>query len=798
MAPLAGRVTQAASDGRRDVAGVCFVLAVVAIYLSPALKDGGVFGPLDIASHLSGLTAGLFGRVHNGLDGDLVTQMIPWYTLDWHAVHAGQFPLWNDYSVLGMPQFLNFESSTLSLPDLVGYLFPLRDAFLVVVAGKLTIAGTGTYLFARVVRIRPAGAAFAAVSFMLSGAFSAWIGWSMADVFAWAGYLAGFAVLTYRHPRRWRYVVLLAICCAFFVYGGFPEANILLGTGLAALFVAGGVAVIVRGQPISAAGAGRMACGLGAGAALSAPLWLPGIQLISLASRYREAGAGELPIHTSVLALVPGYSGLPLSGSLSFGATNYYETVSYVGIFAIVLALAALWSFRSRPLVVGLAAATVVTLAMTYEIGGFHPLVGLANDLGLGTTVLPRARAVTSFLVAVLAGLGLDGALLALETRRHRAIGARSEPASASILQRNRPVVESDVASSRRFAATLLAAALVVAAVVGYVAYRGATALQPAAEHRLRLASLLWPCVVTGAALVVAAVIYGATRSGLRRPTAALRGAVIVVLLGGQAIYLVGFGDDLNTYSHTFYGATSATRQLASLVGDGLVGLDAPGTTVRQFGGAGFYPNINIAYGVREFAVHDPLMPQEYFELPPVVVGSRLNLFDLDIDSAALARRYGVNFILAVGKTPPAGTTFVARIKSQSLYSVPGAAQFYFAHPPAGARVTSITHPGNYSFTVSLKTPSPTEVVLAVTALPGWHVTSDGRALPVQPYGGVMEEVSVPVGRQTLQVWYWPPRLTEGIDLAIAALVVLLFAPLVLLAVGSPRWPWRRSRRADD
>jgi hypothetical protein len=305
-----------------------------------------------------------------------------------------------------------------------------------------------------------------------------------------------------------------------------------------------------------------------------------------------------------------------------------------------------------------------------------------------------------------------------------------------------------------------------------------------------------WPGVVTGAALLVAAAIFAATRTtrARSRPATALRAAVVVVLLGGQVAYLVGFGDNLNTYSHSFFGATPATEQLASLVGDGLVGLDAPSAGLRVFGGAGFYPNVNIGYGVREFAGHDPVLPQEYFAGSHHAPGATVNLYDADIDSAALARSFGIEFILAVAGAVPPGARFVARIGPESLYSVPDAAQFYFADPPAGARVTSITHPGNYSWTVKLDTPAPTKVVLAVTALPGWQVTSDGRALPVQPYGGLMEAVAVPAGRQTLEVRYWPRRLSEGIDLALAALAVLLLAPLALFAVASARGGRRRRR----
>jgi len=85
-------------------------------FLSPAVVDGGTFGPFDYDTTLTLLGSGLYPAVHNLSNGDAVSQMISWNALDWRMIHAGHFPLWNDYSGLGMPEFLNFESGVLSFP----------------------------------------------------------------------------------------------------------------------------------------------------------------------------------------------------------------------------------------------------------------------------------------------------------------------------------------------------------------------------------------------------------------------------------------------------------------------------------------------------------------------------------------------------------------------------------------------------------------------------------------------------------------------------------------------------------
>jgi hypothetical protein len=779
---------------RRDLLGAFAVIVVAAVYLSPALVDGAVFAPFDIANQLSGLTSGLSPVVHNHLDGDLATQMLSWNTLDWRLVHSGQFPLWNGYEALGMPQFLNFESSVLSLPDLVGYLVPLRDSFLVVVFVKLSLAGTGTYLFTRVAGGRPVAAWFAGVTYMLSGPFSGWVGWSMADVFAWAGFVAAFAVLAYRERGRPRYVVLLAVSVAFSVYGGFPEANLLLGVALGAVALVTGLVHLLRSRPPAWDGLARVAGACLAGAALSAPLWLPGISVLRTAARTKEAGLPALGLRDGVLTLFPGWNGLPTGAvPTSFGPVNYYETVSYVGIAALVLAIAAVVVLRRTALVVGLAVAGLGCAVATYGIFGFDPAHELLKAAGATSLGVGRSRILLAFVLAVLAGLGIEAMLVALAPRHRQPVERRRE---VLVDEPGRgPAVASDIAWARAYGDVLLGAALAVAVAVAVAAVVAATSKLPAAEHRARMASLLWPCVVTGATLALAGVVWLATRTVESRPRPVLRFGVVAVLLGGQAAYLAGTSGELNSYSHAFFPQDPATTELAADVGGALVGIDTGNLSdVASWGGVGFYPNVNVGYQVRQFTAHDPVFPLEYYSWPgtPAFGQSIVNLFAPSITTAAEAREYGIGFILAAARLArPAGTDFVATFAGVSLYRVPGAAQFSLAAAPAGASIGAITHPTERAWTVEVDTPAPATLVLHLTALDGWHVDAGGRPLAVRPYGTLMEQVVVPAGSHVLDVWYWPSELTTGIWLAAGGAFALLLwcSAAALLRRRSPARP---------
>ena len=396
---------------RSDVFGVGSLVVLSLAFLAPALKDGPSVGGFDLDTTLSPLGAGVYSIRHALTNGDAVSQMVAWNDLSWRLIHEGMFPLWNQLSALGMPQFLNFESSVLSLPDLFSYLVPVRFAFLVVVFAKLVIASTGAYCFARVIRCRPLAATFAGVSFMFAGAFSSWLTWPLTDVFAWGGWICAFGVMCARPTGRARHVVGLAIAVAFSIYGGFPEANIMIGVG-AVGFVVGALAMEAIGhRSIPWRGIARGVLGAVAGVALAAPLWLPGLQVIAVSHRESECPCQALPTRAFALWLSQGYYGLPTGPHPIFQLPQfkYYEAVSYVGVIAAVLVVVAIATSIRRPVVAGLVLALVVSVALTYEPRAFHPMQSLVNSLPyLKMVRFERMRTLTAFLIAVLAAIGFE------------------------------------------------------------------------------------------------------------------------------------------------------------------------------------------------------------------------------------------------------------------------------------------------------------------------------------------------------------------------------------------------------
>ena len=731
---------------RADVAGVGTLIALALAFLSPAIKDGQSFGGFDLDTSLTPLGSGVYSVTHAVTNGDAVSQMVAWNDLSWRLIHSGHFPLWNPFSALGMPQFLNFESSVLSLPDLVSYLVPARFAFLVVVFVKLCLASTGAYYFARVLGCRPLSATFAGVTFMFAGAFSSWLTWPLTDVLAWSGWVCAFGLCCVRPTGKYRHIVGLAVAVAFSIYGGFPEANVMLVLAIACLVVVAVLLVAVQRRSISMPGLVRASFGSLLGGLLAAPLWFPGLQVISRSHRTAEGSYVGLPTRSMALLFSQGYYNLPDGPNHLYllPQFKYYEAVTYVGVIAVVLVVVAIGTSYRRPVVLGLTVALLFSIAMTYQPYGFHPLQSFVNSIPeLKLIRFERMRTVTAFLVAILAAVGLEQVLhplRTLSTRRWFSLGA-----------------------------------VAVAVVVGYLDVN--SALEPAVRH-LRVGALAWPNICVLFCLGVAGYLWIAERAKSGARDVALIAAALSVT---QAGFLFFAGVGIASYSKPFFETTSAIAQLKADVGSSLVGLNGGNVTnVRDFKDVGFYPNVNVGYSVRIFGVHDPMVPSAYFASWPIRKAAPnkfgVGLFVPDIDSVALARRYGVAFVLTKqGGTVPTGMTTVAVVADETLSRVPDSTTFSFLSG-ARDRVLSATSNGDGAWKLETDGPSSGTLALRVTAEPGFAATIDGRPLRLTGLDDVMFQAQIPPGRHTITLKYLPGRLELGVGAALVALVAMLAA----------------------
>lgn len=747
-----------------DVLGVLWIVVAACAALVPTLVHGSTFGEFDSLSKY-GLTArpGVF--IHNAVAADQTDEVLPWITLAWTQVHHGHLPLWNPYEALGMPLAFNFGSGAFSFPALVSYLTPVRIVYWVQIVVSLVVGGTGAYFFGRVLRLHPVACVLAGTTWVLSGPFFGYLGLPDASVMSWVGWQFAAAVLILRGTRRLLSVVLFAVSLAFSLLAGNPQIEILI---LLALVIFVAVGLLYRTGSFGGSGPIRrplvdLVLAFVAGCALSAPLVLPGIQLADASVRKIAPSPPANPVSQVLGLLFQKFWGQPIAGSFINSQGFYQEQWVYVGVIAVALAIVALGMRWRRPEVVGLAAAAVVVGAVSVSapverVLGALPVVG--NSLWI------RALIPLAFCVAMLAGVGLDAALH--QPERQRAI---------------------------RWA---LGSFGTIAVILGVIWLFGRGTLPAYAAH-IRAESFVWPAASTAtglAAFGTLAVIDRRPGRKHRIPTRSWIFGVAGSLLICQTVFLVSGDSNIFSSSSTPYQPTPGVAALQRAVGTSLVGLGKGNQTLTGGLGLGLGPNTNIAFGIHEFAEYDPIAPSTYFTAwkPRTSPGAEfLYYFTPTIDSAAVARRYGISYVLERhGTAGPTGSGFDTRVGNEDLYRIPGAAAATLVPAVSSSRWPSIdargtaVHvewPGPSTVRIVTKSSTPRVLRLRLASFPGWQATIDGRPLALSTYASMAIQARIPAGKHVIELHYWPKPFTEG--LAAAAVTVMAFAVAALAS-------WRR------
>ena len=394
------------------VVGIAWIIGAALATLAPALHHGAALGPYDILSQ-SGLTRIAGTAVRNSSTGDQIAEMIPWSTLAWVQVHAGHVPLWDPFSGLGLPLAFNWQSGVFSLPTVIGYAFPLHIAYTVQIIVTVIVAGSGAYVLARVLHVGVLGCATAGTIYELSGSFMGWLGWPHASVMSWAGWIFAMAILIVRGHRRTRNVVGLAVFLALAAYSGQPEILTILLVSIVLFFASMLVIKLVAAHDLRSGfwPLVDFVLAVVAGVALSAPLILPGVQVLGRSTRNSESllastEAGKsLPPHDLIHLLVQGYNGLPIAGNQVFGDAVYFDTAAYLGIIAIALAVVGVVRGWRRREILALLIPTVASALIIFT----PPFDAVILHVPLVQTIdWHRDLMVLSLCIAVLAGLGMD------------------------------------------------------------------------------------------------------------------------------------------------------------------------------------------------------------------------------------------------------------------------------------------------------------------------------------------------------------------------------------------------------
>ncbi|MBI5669031.1 MAG: hypothetical protein HZC41_13585 [Chloroflexi bacterium] len=312
------------------------------------------------------------------------------------VLERDQFPLWRETIMAGQPFAANPLNKTAYPPQWLVLLLPPALHLNVMIGLHLLIAGMGMNRWALALGLRAESALFAALAYVLSPPLIAHTG---------AGHLDILYALAWWPWLMWSVRRLLAeIGVAPVLQMALSAALVFLSdvrVSLFAFITAGGYTVwkLRRIRPALP----RLVLVGALFLLLTASVTVPLLAWSPYLSR-----AGLTPDDAGVLALQPGN----LLGLLLFAVPPGVETLTYLGLPVLVLAVAGLWTRGRAARILGIVVFVVVALYALGPNGPLWPLLVRLFPALLWFRVPSRAWLVLALLAPPLAGFGLERLVL--------------------------------------------------------------------------------------------------------------------------------------------------------------------------------------------------------------------------------------------------------------------------------------------------------------------------------------------------------------------------------------------------
>jgi hypothetical protein len=763
----------------------------VLVYLWPALIGGKVLTPTAGLfynppwQHLP--APGLAGYVNRQLE-DVTMLYYPWHVLARQLIHAGTFPAWDPHALGGVPLLANPQVAWLSPFTVVTWLLPLNYALGLAAAFKLFLAGFGTYLLARSLRLDFWPAMLAATSFALCAFDVVWLEHgvqvSVAVFLPWTLWLVE------RIAQRGRPADGLALCAiaVAVLTGGHPGTELhVLSAGVLYAGVRLALADLTHRERARRIGLVALAFGL---AVLTTAVTLLPAQLASqgTAGVYaREHGAVEFAgSHLSIgvlrTLLFPDWWGR-FRFAAGPGPANYSERTFYGGSVALVLAGLALvtptrWRSKAPFALLGL-----LGLAVPLHAPGIYDFV---ERLPLFHVVQNQRMVLWLFVaIAVLAAFGLQTAIEAPRRGQVRALLAVAVTAGVVAAA----TLEIEGATWHR----------ALHAFLDRSPFGAPDATSPA------LASIGW-WIVFVLALGALLVVLGRVRPARRTLVVSL----VVALAALDMLHFAHGFQPMAPASHAIPPVTPAIAYLQHHAGDSRI-------AASEFA---LLPDFSSVFGLRDARGNEPPQPSlSFFRLwaavePQATPGGYYLTTPVTRENARVLELLGTKYILTRPEVRPGirSLSTAYRGSEATIFTdraaMPRAIAATYVQPegdealqirtvteadfdprltavvPSGElgtfeRPSSGTSPGavhvlresDSAVTLHADLSTSTIVVLDDAWYPGWDVTVDGRPARALRADVVLRGVVVPAGSHTIAWRYHVPGLRLGAALSVIGLL---------------------------
>lgn len=395
------------SDRWRSGVVLALLALFVAVTFGPALVGQGML--LDTGWLHAMMPYAADGPIPQGTlwcRGDTWDYYLPGVENIVEGARHGNWQTWAPYEVGGTPLASLPNHAALSPVSWPYWVMPMWLAPAWVKLTELVLVLAGMVLFLGRLGVRRSIALVAGLVFFTSGFMMMWTNWPHTKVACLVPLLL-WALDRAVRERGARDLAAVGLVVAAMLLGGFPAVTMFALT-------LGGIYVVVRALALrdvrrTLVAGGIAAGGVGLGVALSAVQLLPFVLNMSTLGLEERVPNQVKPASLVLTTVAPDVYGTCVDG-LWAGEDNPIESIAFVGVAALILALCALivrLPGGRRPSTPALLAVVLAAVVWLLWIGGL-PLELLQKLPGYSSNSFGRANSIFGFLCAVLAGIGLE------------------------------------------------------------------------------------------------------------------------------------------------------------------------------------------------------------------------------------------------------------------------------------------------------------------------------------------------------------------------------------------------------
>ncbi len=355
---------------------------------------------------------------------DVVSQILPWKIYTIQGFKKGQIPFWNPYNFSGTPHLANFQSASFSPFSFLFFIFSFETAWGLFILFQPLLAGLFTFFYCQKIKLQKTASLLAAVSFAFCGFLTVWLEYG---TLGWAILWLPLTLLLWEafwEEEKWRYWLFINLVVCFSLLAGHLQISLyLILANLAYLLFNFLAKRFVKKRLFIGAAA------LVLPFFITAFQFLPTMEYYFLSPRSREVPLDwfkglRMPFCQLITLFFPDFFGHPATRN-QWGGGSYVEMMGYVGILPMVLAIFYLvnrigrknFSFKDKGLFFISLAFISLILALPTP---FSNLIVWLKLPVLSSSAPSRIICLTSFSLAILAGFGWQSFTSSLEKNKKK------------------------------------------------------------------------------------------------------------------------------------------------------------------------------------------------------------------------------------------------------------------------------------------------------------------------------------------------------------------------------------------